>query len=786
MTITSARSLGRSRPSPSFVAVSTIMLAVSTGVAACALWPSYRTPALIILVLVSIFVGSLIAILGAIFRWSSLVVLVATVIAYLILGVPLAVPSLAISGLFPSFAGLGRLLLGTATSWKELLTIGVPVGSYQALLIPAFTLILVTVVVSLTVALRAKYRELAVLGPIIVYLVASAIGPEVVPWPIPIALCVSACVLIWLHWSRWYRRREAIRTLSPHPAADTPTAKDGDAHRTAERGFGGLRSAASVCVILAIASTAAIAMTHALPPAGQRVVLRTSIVPPFNPRDYPSPLSGFRKYLQDPDHDRTMFTVSGLPTGTPIRLATLDSYDGVVYSVGPGSVNSASGVFSRVPLEVDQSDVNGSDATIRVTIGGYSGVWLPTVGALKTVTFDGSDASNLLDNFYFNANTNSGAVVGGLEAGDTYTLSVVLPRQPGSEELSKLEPGAAQLPPVEVVPDELASVLDGYVEGVDGAGAQLVAMLEGLRRNGYVSHGISLNEPASRSGHSADRITELLTSQRMIGDEEQYAVTAALMARQIGFPARVVFGFAPTDVVSGAVTFVTGSDVSAWIEVDSSAYGWVTIDPTPPLRPIPEEEPEDPASVALPQSPVQPQLPHVEPDDTHLPPNSVQDDPPAQDDALMTFLRVVTGMGLAALVMVVLLSPFLTIAIAKWRRRRLRRIAPTPLSRISGGWDEFEDAVIDHGFTPGPVPTRLEVAQVVGGTQPFVLAAVADRAVFSPAEPDAEEADQLWRSVDELRYYLDAGLTRWERVKAIVSLRSLGGNRVTKMFQRDG
>ena len=33
----------------------------------------------------------------------------------------------------------------------------------------------------------------------------------------------------------------------------------------------------------------------------------------------------------------------------------------------------------------------------------------------------------------------------------------------------------------------------------------------------------------------------------MIGDAEQYAVAAAIMVRQLGFPVRVVFGFAPTD-----------------------------------------------------------------------------------------------------------------------------------------------------------------------------------------------------------------------------------------------
>ena len=39
--------------------------------------------------------------------------------------------------------------------WKQLLTITLPVGSYQALLVPAFLLVLVTVVVGLSLALRS-------------------------------------------------------------------------------------------------------------------------------------------------------------------------------------------------------------------------------------------------------------------------------------------------------------------------------------------------------------------------------------------------------------------------------------------------------------------------------------------------------------------------------------------------------------------------------------------------------------------------------------------------------
>lgn len=763
-----------------FVAVSTTMLAVSTLIASVTLWPTYQDVELVILVVVTFIAAALIAILGSVFRWSSLTVLLATIGTYFLIGVPVAIPGLALWRVVPTLEGLRELAVGAATSWKQLVTISAPVGSYETLLIPAFILILVTVVLSLTIALRTHVGELAVLGPIVVFVVGILFGSDSAVWPFPIAFGLTASILMWLIWSRWYRRRESIRLI---PDREVTTGEVSVA-KVADGGFVGARTLLSAGIILAIAGSASFAAVRIFPPTNDRVVLRTTIAQPFDARAYVSPLSGFRKYEQPGQQGRTIFTVTGLSEHARIRIATLDSYDGVVYSVGQGSVNSASGAFTRVPMSVDQSGVKGETKTITVRIGDYTGVWLPTVGKLESIVFGSANAQSLQGDFYYNRNSDTAVVVGGLSAGDTYSLTAVLPLQPNGSQLSELQPGSVDLPPSTSVPDELATKLEGYVAGISGTGKRLVAMLDGLHRDGYVSHGVSANEPKSRSGHAADRITELLTAPQMIGDQEQYAVTAALMARQLGFPARVVFGFAPESVNSNGPTIISGGDVTAWIEVNSTQFGWVAIDPTPPIRPIPEAKPQDPTQVARPQSPVQPQAPLTDNVESQLPPNSSQEQDPRENPILAALLRVAIGIGWIALIILVLLSPFLTIAIAKWRRRRLRRLAPTPLEQIAGGWQEFEDSVLDHGFTPGASPTRLEVAQAVGGTQPFVLAAVADRAIFAPGDPDVEQATQLWTAVDDLRYSMDYSLTRWQKIKVLVSLRSLGGYSVSSLFKR--
>jgi hypothetical protein len=106
-----------------------------------------------------------------------------------------------------------------------------------------------------------------------------------------------------------------------------------------------------------------------------------------------SPLTRFRVYEQDPTVDETLFEVEGLAPGQLLRLATLDTYDGVAYTVGSDEVTSESGSFDRVPSVFDQLGVSGRQTTLAVTVDGYSGVWLPTVGKFESIDFGGRRAT---------------------------------------------------------------------------------------------------------------------------------------------------------------------------------------------------------------------------------------------------------------------------------------------------------------------------------------------------------------------------------------------------------
>jgi hypothetical protein len=770
---------GRSGPSrgfasarPLFIFVNIAMFWMSTAIAATALWPIYRSTAVVVLVGGALALGTTIAVAGAYFRWPSPVVMLVTVVGFLLVGVPLAVPTQSRFGVVPTPDGMIDLVTGVALGWKQLLTISLPVGDYQALLVPALVLILTTTVIGLGVALRTARPEIAVVFPIVVFLVSTAFGPRFPDRLLVAPIALLATVLLWLVWLRWNRRRLAVRSLL---ARSIDAAGD---DRTPDAGVAGLRTAVSAVLILAVASTTAVGALVLAPPTADRTVLRTAIVPPFDPRDYVSPLSGFRSYWQPDSVDSTLFEISGLPEGGRIRLATLDTYNGVVYSVGSGRVTNQSGLFSRVPSSFDQSAVDGAERVVDVTIGAYSGVWLPTVGQFESVDFAGADAAGLRDRFYYNNVSGTAAVVGGLASGDSYRLMAVVPPQPAESEIAALNPGSASVPNPRDVPDELTASLEEYTSDVTGAGNRLVAALAGLKSDGYISHGVDPEQPTSRSGHASDRISQLFTDPRMIGDAEQYAVSAALMARDIGFPSRVVVGFVPSS------NQVTGADVSAWIEIDTAQFGWVTIDPNPPVREIPEEIPEETSQIARPQTIVPP--PILEPDrfDRQISPDTEQQKTPEVNLALLAVLAVLRVLGWVAAVAAIVLAPFLVIVAAKLRRRRLRQRAATPIERISGGWQEFENAVVDHGLTPQAASTRSEFATVAGGVQSAVLAAIADRAIFAPDAPTDGDADNVWRAVDELQASLDDGLTRWQRIRAKISLRSLGGYSVKNLFSR--
>jgi transglutaminase-like putative cysteine protease len=745
-------------------AISVLLLVALLASAMIPWWPIYESGAFVVAATLGILAGATIGVAGARLHWPAWLVVVMVFGAYLVLGVPAAVPGRAIGGVLPTPQGIVELIAAAALSWKQLVTIAVPVGSYQALLVPPFLLGLVASTCAVTIALRSRRPTAAIIPPALLLFAGIALGVVHSALAVETGVAFLIAAVAWLVRVGIARRR-AISSGRP---VETALA---DARRV-------LGASALVAVALVGATAASVAL-----PVPPRSVVRAELQPPFEPRSQESPLAGFRAAF-DPDViDAPMLEVSGLPAGSGIRIATLDTYDGIVYSVGGSDGTAESGRFTRVPYRLDQSDAIGERLDLEVVVLGYSDVWVPGVGSLERITFAGPRAELLTEGYFYNDVTGTGAVQSRLRSGDSYEVASVAP--PATAGLADLRPGTSVLPPAPELPEELARLLEEWAPAAAAPGERLEAVIAGFHREGYVSHGLGDEEP-SRSGHSLDRLTELATERPMIGDGEQYAVAAALMARRIGFPARVVVGYLPdptdpADDGAGGTTVFRSGELQAWIEVQTAEGAWVSIDPNPEPREIPEKEPDQPTVVSRPQSALPPPAERTPVDELDSDPDLALDQ---RDDGAEPWVAALLGVlsitGYVILGLAVIISPFLAIIVAKLRRRRLRRSAATPVERIEGGWQEFADTAADYGYPIRPNATRAEQAATVGGLAPLVLASVVDRSVFAPDGPADGDDERVWDSVDELQDRLGAPRTRRERLMAAISLTSLSGYAVTR------
>ena len=751
------------RVSPTRLVGGTLVVWLLLALASVAWWPVYGDQGMVVAAVTAVVVGTLIALLGAVLRLPTAAVAVATIAAFVVTGVPAAVPGEA-AGVLPTGQGLIDLFSGVALGWKRLVTISLPVGTYEALLVPFFVTLLVATVTGVSCATRASRQEFASIPALVLFAAGVVVGPTRLDTSIAVAVALTGVALVWALTVRHARRATAVaRTIG------APVAVRRSVLRPALVGTGTIVAAAVVATGLGLVA----------PPTTARTVARTDVVKPFDPRDQVSPLSGFRAYEESSAADTEQLRVTGLPRNGFVRIATLDTYDGVAYRVGGSDGASPSGTFERVPTAVDVRGVRGSTVDVGITLDGYSGVWLPTVGDLEQVDFRGSDAERHRSAFFYNATTHTAAVVGGVGDGTRYDLRAVVPDQPTDEQLASAQPGDATVPSATNVPDAVRDTVESTAGDAQTDGAKLVAVIQALKRNGYVSHGVG-DDRVSRSGHGADRIQELLTSPLMVGDQEQYAVAAALMADEIGFPTRVVMGFsaggdsgASSSGGAGGTTTFRGSDVTARIEVDTAQWGWVTINPNPAVREIPDEQQQTPKPVTRPETVVPPPPAEQQDQDQQAPPQSdrnTPDQPPLWLQILLAALPWVIGtLGFVALV----LLPFAVILVVKRIRRRRRRRAATARGRIVGAWDEYRDALLDRGQEIPSAATRREVASAAPGDGATGLAALADRAVFGPSDADQRAADRMWDAVESAIGHLRSGRTRRERLRTAVSTRSL-------------
>jgi hypothetical protein len=516
--------------------------------------------------------------------------------------------------------------------------------------------------------------------------------------------------------------------------------------------------------------------------ARDRVVLRAYVEPPFDPTSYPSPVAGFRKYTEGAKllWDQTLLSVSGLPAGTRLRFATLDAYSGTAWTAGNSSADSTRpDTYQRVGTVIEQPSV-AEPKTYTVTVeAAYAAisdlnVWLPAAGPATRVEFAGGTAAAHAASLRYNLALGQGIVPDRLRAGDVVQVSGGVNAVSGD---GSLIPGSGVLMDASTFAF-LAPQATKWGGGQGDPWAQLMSVAKHLKLNGAYSDGTTAAEVQYLPGHGVGRLLTFANVKQPVGNDEQYAAVFALVANQLGVPARVVVG--ATVPEGGAVR---GQDVHVWVEVLSSDGSWVGV----------------PETVFMPdrtKKPDQQEPPAAQDFDTKVVPPPPASRPPGSADSLGTadagaeglidgptdpgFVMpawLLTTARFAGPPLAVVLGTCAVIVLAKGTRRRRRRSQGAPTTRLAGGWREIVDRAADLGASVPAASTRREQGIGLSALGVQDLADAADAGVFGPGEPSDAEVADYWSRVDGARRAMASTYPRWQRWRAAVSLRSLLGSR---------
>ncbi|MGO3833349.1 MAG: hypothetical protein ACTJGT_05235 [Microbacteriaceae bacterium] len=781
---------------PGVPVIATCLIAV---IGAAAAWHLYETVQVAAVCAVAALTGASLATLVTRFRLRWLPSALLVFAAYVVGAAATAAPALmtfdaVTTRPLEALRSLGSIIAAPVLGWKDVLTLELPLGTYQTVLAPLFFTVLVSTFVALVLAARDTPRSalaplVALLMPLYGLVLGSSASQPTLHLVTGLASFLVA--LVWLVWRSSSERRRSLR-------------KAGASMRSRR-----LRRMVSGAVVLGVAGLVGVLVTPVVTAGMTRDVPRSVVSPVIETAVETSPLSTFRDYRSDATIDEILFSVEAPQTVDRVRLATLDRYDGVTVRTGVSGERDSGQQFRRVAATLPLGEGRTEQATI--TVHNYVGPWVPLAGQLVALDFEGKRRSALSDNFFYQEASGTGVQLaqGGFAKGDRLVQTV----QPSAQvALSDFQPARSGPSSDEaLVPESLRTWVSTQSVSSDGAG--LSELVSRMRERGYLSHAITLAEqPAtwmerygithfepSRAGHGVTRIDRLFTDLNRreaevgagadaadlvaaVGDDEQFAVAAMLVADSLGFESRVVLGAHLTEPEGSAVPpcelgECTGAQITAWIEVRDAATGsWAPIDVTPQHEIAPKP---DATLTSDPKHMTEAPIPHSE---TVPPPTSSpgQAGAATPDDergakwwqSLIVPLRYAAT---ALLAIIILATPFVAIWLVKRNTDRRRERSEHASDRMVGGWQSVVDQAIDLGAAKPVTETRLEYAAQLRGYEEAAasLALRADEAAFSGNRGSHDDADRFWNDAREIRGEMRAERTRWQRLRALISTRSI-------------
>jgi len=651
-------------------------------------------------------------------------VLVATApVVAILLGGPVALRSPGFGAGVPDGQTLADVMQGSGTGWGELLTTLPHVDLAGPPALVPFLLGYLGGVLGGALAIRSRSAGgpvLPLLGVLVGVLLLRRPSEGLLVWH-PVAFAIAT--IAWV----------AFRGLE-----FTPERVDGIRGSAHGRTLRGVMAALVVgaALLVAIPLTSGNAAS-----AGESLRGRVGEVPDVT--DLDSPLRNFRAYTKraevtsDNLHGKLLLVVNGAPSGSRIRLQTLDRYDGEAWVADNDSMAGTSeDRFLRMDTAVD-NETQGRP--IRVQIGvqkAYSSAWVPTIGSLTSLRFLYSDDDSRRNELRYDLATSTAVIPVGVEEGNDYEFTAIL----ADDRLDRtMRPW-----PEPVLTVTGAQRVDPLIRRVLASEAppmrKVFVLAKYLRDYGRYSDGVG-DEEQYRSGHGSTRLFKgFLLAPHIVGNDEQYAAAMAVLANRVGVPARVVVG-----AVVPRNGKVRGADVEAWVEVRVADGSWRTLPsdnfmshrpPRPGMPPAPRP--------AMPSGPVVNEPTPV----PTVPELAIEKEAQEAADASRR----------TALVRLLpwLIPPLLALVVplTKLARRRLRRTRGRASDRMAGAWAELVDHARDLGIPVKVHASRPAQARVLA--RAGALSREGDDGVFAEAEPTEGAVSAYWEQVMRERRQLGA------------------------------
>ncbi len=372
-----------------------------------------------------------------------------------------------------------------------------------------------------------------------------------------------------------------------------------------------------------------------------------------------------------------------------------------------------------------------------VIIEGLDGFWLPAAGVPERVSLDAR------------VDAESGSLVldGGLRPGLRYQLRAMVDSPTADELAIAAVPTVATYRDTPRVPFLLADFARQTVQGAGTPFEQAVLLEATVRGNRRL-------DPRSPAGSSYARLETFLFAPAsrpggQSGTSEQFAGAFAVLARAVGLPTRVMFGFGPGQQQPDGTWAVSGRDALAWPEVYFTGLGWVPFDPSPaaPDTTGPSAEAKEQVFERIGLDPPEPQPTPSSRNRPTVQPTA----PPAPGPAALPVPGddPSSGRSVWAAPVVVAAAACLLMLARGLRTRRHRRAGAV------GAWSEVLDLLVLVDRRPPPWHTAVRIADDVAtafptrGTHPALrLAWAADRAAFCPR---GVRVDVPWTQLRHLR-----------------------------------